>query len=81
MVRFVRRPHQVYERVLREQFGEQVFEARIPMATDIKEAIARSLPVVAYKPRGTSAKAFKAVLAEVESRIALAASQGVEEAA
>jgi chromosome partitioning protein len=73
--------HQVYERVLREQFGELVFAARIPLAADIKEAIARSRPVVAYKPRGASAKAYKAVWAEVESRIALEASPSVEEAA
>jgi MinD-like ATPase involved in chromosome partitioning or flagellar assembly len=47
-----------------------VFDARIPMASDIKEAIFRNSPVTHYKPRGASAKAFKGLADEIITRIA-----------
>jgi chromosome partitioning protein len=61
--------HQLYEKMLRDQHGEKVYEARIPLASDIKEAILRRLPVTHHKPKGASSKAFKAVVAETFARI------------
>jgi chromosome partitioning protein len=61
--------HAAYERVLREIHGGGVFEARVPLAADIKEAISQRRPVTHYKPRGASAKVFKAVAGELLARI------------
>jgi len=61
--------HIAYENVLREVHGDAVFTARIPMATDIKEAISHQLPVTHYKKNGASSKAFKALAAEILTRI------------
>ena len=57
--------HVAFESVLRQVHGDGVFEARIPMAADIKEAISRHLPVGLHKPRGASAKAFKQLVEEM----------------
>lgn len=74
--------HQLYEATLRELHGDKVFETRIALAADIKEAIARRLPVTHHKPRGASSKAFKALADEAFARIELhrAAGQGKEAA-
>lgn len=64
--------HAAYERVLRDVHGSGVFTARVPLAADIKEAISRRLPVTHYKPRGASARAFRALVDEVMTRIAAA---------
>ncbi|HEU5118118.1 MAG TPA: ParA family protein [Isosphaeraceae bacterium] len=61
--------HQLYEASLREMHGAGVFDARIPIAADIKEAIMRRLPVTHHKPRGASSKAFRAVVEEIFERI------------
>jgi chromosome partitioning protein len=61
--------HMAYERVLREVHGDGVFATRIPLAADIKEAIAQRRPVTHYKPRGASSKVFKALVDEMLSRI------------
>jgi chromosome partitioning protein len=62
--------HQVYEAMLREVYGGAVFSARIPLAADIKEAISRRRPVTHTKPRGASSKAFKALVEEIDRRVA-----------
>jgi chromosome partitioning protein len=62
--------HIAFEGMLREIHGEGVFAARIPMATDIKEAIFHHKPVTHHKPRGASAKAIKLLADEIVSRIA-----------
>jgi chromosome partitioning protein len=62
--------HQLYEQTLREIHGRGVFTARIPLAADIKEAIARRRPITHYKPRGASAKVFRALVEEIGERIA-----------
>jgi chromosome partitioning protein len=73
--------HQLYEQTLRGIHGEGVFATRIALAADIKEAIARRRPVTHTKPRGASAKAFKALVAEIDARIvALAAPPAMEAA-
>jgi chromosome partitioning protein len=62
--------HIVFEEALRKHHGDGVFDARVPMASDIKEAIFNHKPVTHYKPRGASAKAIKALSDEILSRIA-----------
>lgn len=62
--------HIVFEEALREHHGEGVFRARVPMASDIKEAIFHHKPVTHHKPRGASAKAIKALADEIASKIA-----------
>lgn len=61
--------HIAFESVLRQVHGVGVFEARVPMAADIKEAISHHKPVSHYKPRGASAKAFKSLIDEITARI------------
>jgi chromosome partitioning protein len=62
--------HKMYEALLREQYGNAVFGARVPYATDFKEAIARRQAVAQYKPRGASAKAVRALADELLGRLA-----------
>jgi chromosome partitioning protein len=62
--------HIVFEEALREHHGAGVFSARVPMASDIKEAIFHHKPVTHHKPRGASAKAIKALANEIVSKIA-----------
>ncbi len=73
--------HMAYERVLREVHGDGVFATRIPLAADIKEAIAQRRPVTHYKPRGASSKVFKALADELLARIAVIESGRHREAA
>jgi chromosome partitioning protein len=61
--------HIVFEEALREHHGAGVFNARIPMASDIKEAIFHHKPVSFHKPRGASAKAVKALADEMLAKI------------
>jgi chromosome partitioning protein len=61
--------HVAFESVLRQVHGSGVFDARVPMAADIKEAISHHLPVGIHKPRGASAKAFKLLVEEMVTRI------------
>ena len=63
--------HIVFEEALREHHGAGVFNSRVPMASDIKEAIFHHKPVTHHKPRGASAKAIKALADEMLSRIAM----------
>jgi chromosome partitioning protein len=62
--------HKLYEQLLREQYGSAVFEARVPYAADFKEAIARRQAIGQYKPRGSSAKAVRALADELLARLA-----------
>jgi chromosome partitioning protein len=75
--------HQIFEATLRQQFGADVFETKVPAALDFKEAIAQRKPVSIYKPRGASAKSMKALAEEVFQRMAgrLAASDSERGAA
>jgi chromosome partitioning protein len=61
--------HKLYDGLLRQGYGPAVFEARIPYAADFKEAIAQRRPIAAYKPRGASAKAIRALADEVLARL------------
>jgi cellulose biosynthesis protein BcsQ len=60
----------MYDTLLREQYGPAVFETRVPYSADFKEAIAQRKPIAQYKPRGTSAKAIKALADELLARLA-----------
>ena len=77
--------HKMYEETLRAQYGDAVFEARVPHAAEFPEAIAYRKPIAQYKPRGAAAKAIKALaeelLARVESHRHLAGLPGEAEAA
>ncbi len=73
--------HAAFEAELREIHGDGVFAARVPMAADIKEAIAHRRPIAMHKPRGASAKAIKAVADEMLARIEGPAVAGLMEVA
>jgi len=60
--------HKAYESTLRDLYGRDVLETKVPLATDFKEAIARRAPIVHCKPRGNAAKAIKALAEELRSR-------------
>jgi chromosome partitioning protein len=61
--------HQLYEERLRSLYGPLVFSARVPEAADFVEAVARRLPIAQYKPRGSAAKAIKALAEELIDRL------------
>lgn len=61
--------HVAYEQVLRGIHGDGVFATRVPLAADIKEAIAQRRPVTHYKPKGASARVFRALADEMLARI------------
>jgi chromosome partitioning protein len=61
--------HQLYEEQLREIYGADVLASRLPEAPDFPESVAHHKPVTHYKPKGASAKAVKAIAAEVLARM------------
>jgi chromosome partitioning protein len=73
--------HVAYESVLRRIHGDGVFSTRIPMAADIKEAISQRKAVTHYKPRGASARVFKALVEELVARVESCRSEREREAA
>jgi chromosome partitioning protein len=73
--------HQLYEGTLRETYGDQVLECRIPDAADFPEAVAHRLPITHYKPRSAAAKAALALADEVMVRIARFSADQAGEAA
>lgn len=68
--------HGVYLDILRQQYGDQVFTATLPVAAEVPEATMLRKPVLIHKPRGAATKAFLAFAEEVELRVATEASQG-----
>jgi chromosome partitioning protein len=60
--------HRAYEGTLRDQYGSEVFETTVPLATDLKEAVSLRRPIVAHKPKSASAKAFQSLALEVIRR-------------
>ena len=61
--------HKAYEKALRDQYGDQVFAQRVPLASAYKEAIARRLPITKFKPRSVAAEAFRALASEIDTRV------------
>lgn len=68
--------HKAYEQRLRAAYGTAVFETMIPLGADFKEAVAARQPLEIYKPRGASAKAVRALAAEMLARLASADAEG-----
>ena len=62
--------HQVFDDGLREQYGTEVFETRVPDLNDYAEAVTRRQPVGYFKPRGAAAKAMRPLADEILARIA-----------
>jgi chromosome partitioning protein len=73
--------HQLYESTLRDQHGDGILTTRVPLAADIKEAISARKPVSHYKPKGASAKVFKALADELFARMNSYGSARTQEAA
>lgn len=73
--------HRLYEEQLRASYGELVFTAPVPSATDYIEAIAARRPVAFHKPRGAAAKAIRAVVEELLDRMVHAGADRAGEAA
>jgi chromosome partitioning protein len=63
---------QTYDRLLRQMYGDHVFQETVPLSKDFKEAVAARQPVNYYKPRGAATKAMKAVASELLNRAAAA---------
>jgi chromosome partitioning protein len=61
--------HKMYEETLRAQYGDAVFETRVPHAAEFPEAIAFRKPIAHYKPKGAAAKALKALADELLKRL------------
>ena len=70
--------HTAYNHQLRTLYGDQVFEATVPLAKDFKEAVAARQPVSFYKPRSAASKAIKAVADELIDRAAAASKRPAE---
>lgn len=60
--------HAGYEATIRAMYGNEVFQATIPYAADMKEAVSSRVPIVRLKPRGASARAIQALADEVIER-------------
>ncbi len=73
--------HQMYEELLRQQYGNLVLATAVPEAADVPEATMLRRPVCHHKPRGASSKAFVALAEEVTARLALPEATGQGEAA
>ena len=69
--------HATYENMLRELYGNTVFQSCVPRAKDFVEAVAGRQPVSFYKPRGAAAKAIQAVADEMLARTAAVESRRV----
>jgi chromosome partitioning protein len=61
--------HQMYEQMLREMYGADVFSTTIPIAADYKEAITRRQPIAQYKPKSAAARTIKALAEELDRRL------------
>ena len=61
--------HTLYERQLRQLYGDDVFQTTVPMVKDFKEAVAARSPLAQYKGRGAAAKAMQAVAEEMYRRV------------
>ncbi len=62
------RVHSVYNRQLRELYGEQVFQATVPAQKDYKEAVTLHQPVTRYRPHSKAGQAIEAVAREMLER-------------
>jgi chromosome partitioning protein len=63
--------HAAYERQLRQLYGADVFETRIPRAKDFAEAVSARVPITTWRPRSAGAEAISRLAAEIDERIRL----------
>lgn len=70
--------HRMYEQMMRENFGAEVFAAAMPESIDYVEALAACRPVGFHRPRGVAAKAVDAIAGEMLDRLAAAAAGDAE---
>jgi chromosome partitioning protein len=62
--------HAAFERQLRQLYGTDVFETRIPRAKDFAEAVSARVPITTWRPQSTGARAISDLAAEIERRVA-----------
>lgn len=62
--------HKMYEEMLRQMYGADVFATTIPISADFKESLMQRKPIAQFKPRGAAAKTVKALAEEIAQRIA-----------
>jgi chromosome partitioning protein len=60
--------HKAYEKLLREQYEDLVFENVMPLVTAFKEAVARRRPIAEDKPKSAAAEAIDALCREILER-------------
>lgn len=70
--------HKAYEKLLREQYQDLVFDHVFPLATAFKEAVTRRKPVVDDKPRSRAAAAVRELTAEINDRVPVYRSRPAE---
>jgi chromosome partitioning protein len=61
--------HQLYEKTLRELYGDEVFATTIPHSADIPEATMLRKPLAWHKPRGAATKVLEALAGELLARL------------
>jgi chromosome partitioning protein len=69
------RVHTVYNRQLREMYGNQVFKATVPAQKDYKESVTLHQPVTQYHPRSKAGLSIEAVAAELLERAVVVSQQ------
>lgn len=60
--------HSAYERTLRQNYGDDLFDASIPSRADYAAAVTHQKPITGYKPRSPAARAIERVAAELLRR-------------
>jgi chromosome partitioning protein len=73
--------HQLYDKTLRQLYGDEVFATTIPHTADIPEATMLRRPIAWHKPRGATAKVMEALAAELLARLEAAATAEAQEEA
>jgi len=61
--------HQLYEKTLRELYGDEVFATPIPYSADIPEATMLRKPLAWHKPRGAVTKVLEVLAGELLARL------------
>jgi chromosome partitioning protein len=61
--------HRAYEKLLREQYQDLVFENVFPLATAFKEAVTRRRPITEDKPKSAAAEATMTLSREIVERV------------
>jgi chromosome partitioning protein len=70
--------HRLYEKTLRQLYGDEVFATTIPYAAEIPEATMLRKPLAWHKPRGATAKALEALAGELLARLDAGTNDGAQ---